>query len=366
MADLNPDQTTIGNLSNTLEDFQVGALNTEGASDNKETEYLNPKFTEWFGYYKTIPELKAAIDAKATWTVGKGYIANNHSKVILDNIRGNGIDTFNSILKNMIIISHINGDAYAEIIRNEKTGTLINLKPLDPSSITVIYDKQGIIKRYEQRKKTGTSKGAKKFNPMEIFHLTFQRVADEIHGTSIIESVKWVIDSLNETLEDQRKLMHRNIKPVVFFKLDEDNQTKIDKFIAQMDNAVAKGENIYVPRGSVEFEILTVPPNATMNPMPWIDYLNSQFWKAVRIPQIIVGGSQEFTEATAKIAYLAFQQNVEESQKDIEEQVWEQLAIKIELDFPASLENELLSDQKKDKETGATKPSDTRVGVGQE
>ena len=81
------------------------------------------------------------------------------------------------------------------------------------------------------------------------------------------------------------------------------------------------------------------------------------------MPRIIVGDSQEFTEATAKIAYLAFQQNVEEFQREIEEQIWEQLGLRIELTFPASLENELLSDQSKDKETGVSKPSDTKVNL---
>lgn len=366
MADLNPSKATVGNLRNTLDDFEAPALNTEGVSDNKETEYLNPKFSQWFGYFKTISELNAAIKAKATWTVGKGYKANNTTKVILENITGMGVDTFDSILKNMIIVSHINGDAYAEIIRDEETGTLINLKPLDPSSITVVFNRQGVITKYKQRNKTGTDKGQLTFKPEEIFHITKDRIADEIHGTSIIESVQWVVDAIQEAQLDQRKLMHRNVKPVVFFELDEDNQAKIDAFIAQMDNAIAKGENIYIPKGTVGFQVLSVPPNATMNPLPWIEYLNSQFWKTVRIPQIVVGGSQEFTEATAKIAYLAFQQDVEEAQRDIEEQVWDQLALKIELEFPASLENELLSDQKKDKETGATKPSDTSVGMGQE
>ena len=365
MVDKNVSKATVGNLSNTIEDFSVGAINTEGISDGEETEYLNPKFTQYYGYYHTIPELKAAIDAKATWTVGKGFTADARTQAILDGIKGSGVDTFDSILKNMSIISHVNGDAYCEIVRSEK-GTLINLKPLDPTSMTVVFNRKGIIKRYEQRSKTGTVKVKKKFQPHEIFHLTKDRVADEIHGTSIISSVEEIILMRNEAMTDYKMLMHRNVKPVVFFKLDEDNQTKIDEFITKMDRAIAKGENIYIPQGTVEFEVLSIPPNATMNPLPWIDYLSSFFWKAVRIPQIIVGGSQEFTEATAKIAYLAFQQNVEEEQRIIETQMWEQLALRIELEFPASLQNELLSDTKKDVESGATKPSDTEVNIGQD
>jgi hypothetical protein len=54
----------------------------------------------------------------------------------------------------------------------------------------------------------------------------------------------------------------------------------------------------------------------------------------IGVPQIIVGGSQEMTEASAKIAF--------------EEAVLAQLNLEIELESPASLENELLSDKRKD------------------
>jgi hypothetical protein len=82
------------------------------------------------------------------------------------------------------------------------------------------------------------------------------------------------------------------------------------------------------------------------------------------VPKIIVGGSGEITEASAKISYLAFQQGVEEEQLFLEEQILSQLNLVIDLEFPASLENELLSDNKKD---GAQNidPSETTAGEGQ-
>ena len=266
----------------------------------------------------------------------------------------------------MIIISNVNGDSYAEIIKDEDDGRILNLKPLDPASITVITNRKGMIKRYEQRSKVGEVIIKKRFNVNDIFHLSRARVADEIHGTSIVEAVEWIILARNEAMADLKKLMHRNVVPRIVWKLDTDNTVKIKKFKRMADQAVENAENIFIPMGAAEHEILSVPPNATLNPLPWIEYLTGIFWKVIRIPQIIVGGSQEFTEATAKIAYLAFQQNVEEEQRDIEDNVWEQLGLRIDLLFPASLENELLSDQSKDKETGATQPNDTTVNVQQD
>ncbi len=365
MAETNISKAEVTDMSNVVDDFEVGALNIEGVSDNKETEYSNPDFSKWLGYYKKIPELKSAIDAKATWTVGKGFTADTRTTVILDNINGVGNETFDGIMKNMIVVGQINGDAYSEVIKNDE-GTLINLKPLDPTGMTVVFNTHGLIIRYEQRTKVGTVKIKKEFKPHEIFHLTKDRMANEMHGTSIIEAVEWVILARNEVMEDQKKLMHRNVVPRIIWHLDEDNPEKIKAFKDKQDRIVNTSENIVVPKGTVEHEVLSVAPNATLNPLPWIEYLSGFFFQAVRMPQIIVGGSQEFTEATAKIAYLAFEQTVKEEQRDIMEQVWDQLALRIELKFPASLQNELLSDTGKDEENGAIKPAEQEATLTQD
>ena len=42
----------------------------------------------------------------------------------------------------------------------------------------------------------------KKFKPEEIFYLCRNRVADEIHGVSLIESLEWIILAKNAVQED--------------------------------------------------------------------------------------------------------------------------------------------------------------------
>jgi len=71
-------------------------------------------------------------------------------------------------------------------------------------------------------------------------------------------------------------------------------------------------------------------------------------FQAVGVPQIIIGGSQELTQTAAQIAYLAFEQTIEEEQLFLEEQILAQLNLEIQLTFPASLQNNLLSDDRKD------------------
>ncbi len=349
--------------TNQQDDFEVGALNTEGATGQDETEFMNDKWSLWFGYYKTIPELTSVIDAKATWTVGKGFQADEITTMLLDTIKGWGADTFNTIIENMIRTYNIGGDAFCEIIRDDD-GKLINLKPLDPGSIKTVVNRQGIIKRYEQVNKIN-KKQKKIFQPEDIFHLARNRVADEIHGQSIIERLTEIILMKNQAMADNKIITHRFAYPQWIFHLDTDNVAEIAKFKATKDKANAKGENMYVPKDVVVPELVAVAPNATLNLLPWIDNLDAKFYEAAQVPKIIVGGSGGFTEAAVKIAYLAFEQTIREEQLFVEEEVLAQLNIVIELEFPASLENELISDNNKDVTNGAAQPNETTAGAGQ-
>ena len=359
-------KATGGDMSSNVDTVTAPASTTDGASGSGETRLTNTDWSKWYGYYIQIPEVKTAIDMRAIWTIGKGFRADSRVTVILDHLTGWGTDTFNSILKNMIVTRRIGGDAFAEIIRDPETDNLINLKPLDPGSMTIVTNEKGIIIRYEQE-----AKGSKtvKFKPEEIFHLTNKRVADEIHGVSDIEAIENIIAASNESFADVKELQHRYVRPRFVVNLDTDDQSKINSFITKFDSTVNKGENIFVPKGTVEPDVLSVPSNATLNPMPWRAHLRDYFFQVVGIPQNILGISGECIESTAKIAYLAFQQSVADEQLDIEEQIWNQLFLRIELEFPASLQNELISDDNKDRREGNTatviQPNDTTAGVGE-
>jgi hypothetical protein len=365
MSEMKVNSTTVGDMTNRVQNIEVSAMNTDGSGDQKETEWTNSKWSTYFGYYKQIPEVKTAIDMRAIWTLGKGYKADPETTVILDHITGWGMDSFNSILKNMIVTRRIGGDSFSEIIRDEESGTIINIKPLDPSTIKTIVNQKGIIIRYEQMSKI-QGVPPKVFRPKDIFHLTNKRVADEIHGVSDIEAIEDIIKANYESFKIQKDVIKNFSRPKLMVAMDTDEQSKINTFVEKFDDATNKGDNLFFPKGTVEPSVLAVPANSTLNINAWRDHLRNYFFQVVGIPQIILGSSGEFTESTAKIAYLAFQQSVEDEQLDIEEQVWNQLFLRIELSFPASLQNELISDKQKD---GANQQmdfqaSDMMAGVG--
>jgi len=351
-----------GDLTNAMTAFSVDSATTDAASEQKETTWMDTNFSQSLGYYKDekTPEITSVIDAKAFWTMGKGFMADEITTLLLDTIKGNGFDTFNTIIENMVRTSELGGNSYAEIIRDDEDN-LINLKPLDPAVMKHVANRAGIIIRFEQLSKV---KGhPKKYKPEQIFYIPRNRIADEIHGTGIAQKLKLIIDMKNEAMADNRIAMHRNVIPRWKFKLKTDDDTEIAAYKAKMDTATGSGmENIYEPFDASESELISVPPNATLNPLSWIEYLDNLFYEVGGVPKFIVGGLGGMTEAAVKIGYLAFQQTIEAKQLFIEEQVLSQLNLVINLEFPASLENELLSDNKKDSESGATQPNDTEAG----
>ena len=342
MGELDLGSGSAGDVTNTIVDYSVDTKSTDGAGGQKEFTYQNSDWAQDYGYYNTIPEFKTAVDAKATWTVGAGFEAEEMTTLLLGTIKGNGKDSFNSILKNMIKVKTISKDSFAEVIR-DKEEILVNLKPLDPSSIRIVQNRQGRIARYEQVSKT--KKVLRRYKPDEIFHLSHERVADEIHGTRIIDSLQWLILARNEAMSDWKRVLHRNIDPLWIFHLDTDDTAKITAFKTKMDDARKNGECMYIPKGAVVPELVSTAANAGQNPIAWINQLNDYFFQAVNVPQIIIGNSKEFTDASGKIVYLSYEQSVKAEQLYIEEQVLGQLNLEIELTFPASLQNELVSDQ---------------------
>ena len=364
MPTFNIDAAQPTDMANAVDDFEVDLMNTDGVGDQDETEYQNPDWTKQWGYFNTIPDLKSAILMKATWNVGKGYVADNITLPILDKIKGWGKDTFGDILFNMEVIKRVNGDAYAEIIRNDK-GTLVNLKVLDPSSIKIIVNRQGIIKRYEQTNKTSNKGiGVKRFKPTDILHFSHNRLADQIHGISDIDSVEEIIKGDQENFNDIKQIMHHQAKPFILWKLKTDDTTKIAEIVSKIDKARNLGEDMFIPDDddAVSYEIVKLDISGSI--FNWRDELRNKFYRAIGMP-LIVFGNAGTTESGGKIEYLAHEQIFAKEQRQIEKLIWDQLALKIELVSPVSLLENLRTDESKDDQNALKiKREDITAGVG--
>jgi len=357
--------TVLSNVTNIVKDVTVTPLNTDGATGQDEYTWQNTEWTNYWGYFndEDLGELKNAFIMKSIWTVGKSYIADAETSVILDHISGWGKDTFNDIMFNMDLISRLAGDSFAEIIRDEKTGTLLNLKVLDPSSIKIVVDKKGILKRYEQVSKiTGT---VIKFEPRDIWHLSHNRFADSVHGISDIVSLKNTILAEKESFRDTKKLMHRQVRPFIIFKLGTDDPTKINDFKNKADSALNLGENMYVPfdANTLSYEVVQVNLSAVV--LNWRDSLRQKFYRSLGLP-LTVFGAASGNESQSKIEYLAHEQVFAQSQRFMEESILKQLYLEIKLNSPVTLLENLQQDEAKDANQGMEiQPQDVTAGKGQ-
>lgn len=350
-------KTTITDLNSTINDYSVKAAHTDGVSVVGETYYDNENFAERYGYFKSIPEYKQALIALATWAIGKGFNADARTIVELGNLTGNGKDTFDSIMMNLFITALFHGDSYAEIVRDKSR--LINIKPLDPQSMRTVFDDKGRIIRYEQR--TKTSNNITKWKPHEIFHLMIDRIADETHGTAVIESCKWVIDTRNEAMTDWRRVLHRSTVRVLY--IDADDTSRLQQVKTEYREAIKYGELIILPakKGDAEFEQLEAPDVNKF--LQWIQYLENVFYQIVGVPRVIAT-SENFTEAGSKVGYATFEPTYTRHQTYLEKQIWLQLGYKITFNRPPSLMENMQSDETKNAGQLGFQPNDTQIGRG--
>ena len=328
-------------FSNQGTEYSVVAETTDGA-EIKETRY-SPDFNKWHGYYRAIPELRAVINKLASWTFGRKIKANKANAAKLNRIRGFGKDVPRSVLKNQWRTAVMCGDSFAHIIKEEH-GRLTNLKPLNPQMITIVANAEGIIIRYEQKGKE------RKFDPEEIYHLSYERIADEIHGIPFPEAIEDLILGRNEGLADLRILYHRNVVPIKFFMAETDNETKLKSIEAKINEAYKKSENVVMPKGVIdEIKDTGTAQYSNLDSLNYIKFLVRQFITACGVPEVVMGWGEETTESSSKIILISYEQEIWDMKLYNVQQGRAQLGITYTIEPAPSLMDELKKDQQKDK-----------------
>lgn len=357
--DTNLNNATITDLSN-VSNYSVNSQVPDASSGiQKETFYDYPDSAQYLGYYKEIPELKKAIDALATWVTGKGYeISSITTKTDIDFMKGWGEDSFQAICWNLEVQKKVFGDAFAEIIRDN--GRLLNIKPLYTGDMRVVVNDKGIVDHYEQR--TNVKDGEpRRLEPYQVLHLVNDRVANEIHGVSVIDAVKWVIDARNEAMKDWRRISHLSSIRVIY--VDADDTTKLNQLKTQYQNGIATGNVMVLPgRKGVDYEIdeLTLPPIDAF--LRWIQYLEGFFYQAVGIPRVIAT-SENYTEAASKVGYLTFEPIYTREQTELESDLLKQAGIRIIFNRPPSLMETMQNSESKNTSQTGFQPGDLNPGV---
>jgi len=258
----------------------------------------------------------------------------------------------------MLVTKKLNGDAYAQIIRNPETGTLLNIKPLNPEYMRHVVNKSNRIIRYDY-KLTGKPK---EFQPNEILHLCNDRVVNEIHGVSAVEAVQWNIEATEECKRAHRKMVKRN-GVVRVIEVDSDNTTKLANLKAQWKEAIEKGDVLILPKGVAEAKDWHGQLD-TNGILLWLKYLDDDFYTTIGVPRVIMGGESGQTEAGAKVSYLTFEPTYTRETTELEADLWNQLAIKITFNKPVSMLDNMASDEQKNSSQTGFQPNDVAANSG--
>lgn len=330
MAEFNLSNSTTTDFTNQVSDFIVKqkALDNANPIDGEFYHYFD-KATTNFGYYLTIPEIFSAANALATWAVGKGWeTPDKNMQAQLQHVNGMGNDTFDSIMWNHEVVKVIVGDAFIEVKRVD-SGKIINMIPISPERVRIVYGKNGLIKRYD-------AWNGDKFVPIKkenMLHSSNKRIGDQVHGQAQAEPSKFIIDARNEALADERVIKHRDkALGIAYYKTN--NTNKITYANSQIEKAVNKGEMLGMPEDTAKIE--QYPSKSSEDRTAWISYLENFFYQVFGVPRSIAT-SDGTSEVGGINGHLIFEPIYGKEQLDLERDLLRQQRIKIKFNRPPSL-----------------------------
>lgn len=360
MSELNISSATTTNFTGVVPDYIVAQKALDAVSPNQdETYWYFENATKNYGYYFSISEIFNAANALTTWTVSRGYTTKDPAlKVILDHIRGMGKDSFTKIMWNHQVVKLIVGDSFCEIKRNDKD-VIINLVPISPERVRIVFNSSGMIKRYD----VWNGKEWREIKKENMLHSQNKRIGDQLHGTSQIEPSKNTIDSMNEALSDERLIKHRD-KALGIVYYETDKTGKIAYANTQIENAVKKGEMVGLPKDTVKIE--PYPSRSSEDRSGWITLLQNKFYQDFGVPRSIAS-SDGTSEVGGKMGHVIFEPIYTKEQLDLEEDLKSQAQIEIKFNRPPSLGG-MQPELDESKNTGqvAIQPNDVSVNMNRE
>ena len=362
MAELNLSQATTTNFTGTVPDFIVNARNLDSVSPSQEITYVYfPDAAKYYGLYLQIPEIFNAANALSTWSVSRGWKASDPTlKAQLDHIRGVGNESFTKIMWNHEVQKLVTGDAFIEVKRNDKQ-QILNMLNISTERVRVAFGKNGLIKFYEVW--TGEGNNWRKISKDNMLHSSNKKIGDQTHGTSQIEPSEFIIKAINEALQDERIIKHRD-KALGIAYYETDKAGKISYANSQIEQAVKNGEMVGLPKDTVKIE--PYPSRSSEDRTGWISYLENRFYQNFGVPRSIAS-SDGTSEVGGKMGHVIFEPIYTKEQLDLEEDLENQQAIIIKFNRPPSLGG-MQPELDESKNTGqvAIQPNDVSVNMNRE
>jgi hypothetical protein len=193
------------------------------------------------------------------------------------------------------------GNAYLEMCRNEDTGKIEWLKPLDPVHMRVRRDAYGQVLGYiqlltfrlssSQAMKYAISSGEPSHGGMK-----------SAYGTSLLRPLLKIQALIDQLEDDMAVIVHTYAKPMLVVKAGTPERPWTDAQLQQLVEAFRDRKpatDVFV-RGDVKVDVvpsLTKDVNVTF----WLDYLLRQREAVLGVPKIFLGYSEGTNRATAEV-----------------------------------------------------------------
>ena len=319
---------TTTNFTGTVPDFIVKSMALDVANANGEETYVYyDKATENFGYQLNHPQIASRINSLCTWAFKQGWTTEDKKlEQDLKHISGNGKETFDTIIWNHGNIKLGHGDSFCEVMWKDKV--IVNMINISPERVKTVFVGPR-IKRYEiYNGKEWVTK-----QPKEIFHSMNKKLGDSVRGVGDIQSNKTVNDAMIEAFADERIIKHRDkALGIVYYKTN--NEGKIAYANSQIEKAVKNGEMVGLPEDSAKIE--PYPSKSSEDRQNWLSYVDEMGYRTGGTPKTITS-SDGTTETGGINGHLIFEPIYGAEQLQMENELWQQLAIKIKFNRPPSL-----------------------------
>lgn len=342
------------NVGTASQDFvHISGQDTDGDGLTRHT----PDFKKWNGFYRKVPEYRLAVNKLTSWTFGRGFSGAENELKKIDMIKGFGKDSGRSVFKNQWRVAMICGDSFAHKIRDVQ-GRLTNLKPLNPGNVTIVAAENGILSHYE----LGPDKTRVELEDM--YHLSYEREADEIHGIPLGEALEKILESRGEAVQDLRILYHRTVRPIQFFEVATNDKTKLNSVEATINKGYRLSENIVISEGIIKEIKKSSQPQFSgndINSLAYIQFLIRYFITSIGVPEVVMGWGAETTEASSKVIVTSFEQDIWDMKTYNVEMMKDQLNIKIDIIPAPSIMDDLQKDNAKDGPPSAAKDNDKQL-----
>ena len=258
-----------------------------------------PKYKD---LYTFTPYIKASIDVTVNLAISNGFElegGEDHVREWLSNWldEQNILETLRIVATDMLVF----GNAYLEMCRDEDTGKIVWLKPLDPVHMRVRRDAYGQVLGYIQ---------LLTFPPVvfasdEICHFKWGAKSwwyESAYGTSLLRPLLKIQALIDQLEDDMAVIVHTYAKPMLVVKAGTPERPWTDPQLQALAEAFRNRKpatDVFV-RGDVDVQVIQSMTKG-ININFWLDYLLRQREAVLGVPKIFLGYSEGTNRATAEI-----------------------------------------------------------------